>query len=227
MSVPNLVFDTPLWLSLSTTGVAAIEGAVIGRQGRNPRYDIVGIFVLAVVLGLAGGISRDLLIGNTPVVATRTPWYIVTVIGVTLLVIVAGRFIPPLTGMWFTLLDALTLGLYTAIATGYSLQAGVSVVGAVFVGVVAGSVGGVIVGLLQGKTPAILVPGVFYVITALVGSIAYVCINPWSSAAAGIACVGLVLVLRALSVHFNLGTKPVPAIPSPPDKDDTGDAPRS
>ncbi len=57
MDLPNLVFDTPLWLSLFTTGVAAIEGAVIGRQGRNPRYDVVGIFVLAVVLGLAGGTS--------------------------------------------------------------------------------------------------------------------------------------------------------------------------
>lgn len=220
MSVPNLVFDTPLWLSLFTTGVAATEGAVIGRQGRSPRYDIVGIFVLAVVLGLAGGIARDLLIGNTPVVATRTPWYIVTVIGVTLLVIVAGRFIPPLTGMWFILLDALTLGLYTAIGTGYALQAGVSVVGAVFVGVVAGSVGGVIVGLLQGRTPAILVPGVFYVITALVGSIAYVCINPWSSAVAAITCVGLVLVLRALSVHFNLGTKALPVM-NPADGEDS------
>ena len=70
MPLPNLVFDTPLWLSLFTTGVAAIEGAVIGRQSSKPRYDVVGIFVLAVVLGLAGGISRDLLIGNTPVVAT-------------------------------------------------------------------------------------------------------------------------------------------------------------
>ena len=75
--------------------MAAIEGAVIGRQGRSPRYDIVGVFVLAVALGLAGGISRDLMIGNTPVMATRTPWYIVTVIGVTLLVIVAGRHSSP------------------------------------------------------------------------------------------------------------------------------------
>lgn len=48
MDVPNLVFDTPLWLALVTTGVAATEGAVVGRGSERPRYDVVGVFVLAV-----------------------------------------------------------------------------------------------------------------------------------------------------------------------------------
>ena len=142
MSVPDLVFDTPLWLGLVTVGIASLEGAVIGRESRDPRYDVVGAFVLATVLGLAGGILRDVLIGNLPVMAIRTPWYIATVAGVTVAVIVGGRYVPPLSGMWFVVLDALTLGLYTAIGTGYALQAGLPVVGALFVGVAAGVVGG-------------------------------------------------------------------------------------
>jgi uncharacterized membrane protein YeiH len=85
----------------------------------------------------------------------------------------------------------------------------------------------VIVGLLQGKTPAILVPGVFYVITALLGAVAYASISPWSSAVAAIACVGLVLVLRALSVHFNLGTKALPVMTAPGEPGDPGDTTRS
>lgn len=219
MDVPNLVFNTPLWLALVTTGVAAMEGAVIGRQSRDPRFDITGAFVLAFVLGLAGGITRDLLIGNLPVVATRTPWFILTVIGVTLVVIMAGGLIPPLTGMWFTLLDALTLGLYTAIATGYALQAGVSVVGAAFIGVVAGLVGGILVALLRGRTPAVLVPGVFYGLVALAGAVAYVAVEPASSAAAALACVCLVVALRYLAVRFHLGTRALPLMPGTEPRD--------
>ena len=215
MDVPNLVFDTPLWLALVTTGVAATEGAVVGRGSERPRYDVVGVFVLAVVLGLAGGIARDVLIGNLPVVAIRTPWFLLTVLGVTVVVLLVGHLIPPITGMWFQVLDALTLGLYTAIATGYTLQAGASVVGALFVGVTAGAIGGVLVALLRGTTPAVLVPGVFYVLIALVGSVAYVAIEPASSGWAAIACVGLVVVLRVVSVRFDLRTRAVVGPPRP------------
>ena len=212
MGIPDLVFETPLWLALVTVGVAAMEGAVIGRESRTPRYDLVGAFVLAVVLGLAGGIARHVLIGNLPVVAVRTPWYLATVAGVTALVLLGHRFIPPLTGLWFVVLDALTLGLYTAVATGYALQAGVSVVGALFVGVTAGVIGGVLVALLRGVTPAVLVPGVFYAFIALAGAGAYVAVEPGSPAIAAVACVVLVVALRITAVRWRLGTRPLPLV---------------
>ena len=215
MDVPNLVFDTPLWLALLATGVAATEGAVVGRGSTKPRYDVVGVFVLAAVLGLAGGITRDVLIGNLPVMAIRTPWYIVTVLCVTIVVVLIGHLVPPITGMWFQVLDALTLGLYTAIATGYALQAGASVAGALFVGVTAGAIGGVLVALLRGTTPAVLVPGVLYVLIALVGSVAYVVIEPHSPGFAALACVGLVVVMRYFSVRFDLRTRAVVGPPRP------------
>lgn len=217
MTAPS--FEVPLWLALITTGVAAIQGAVIGRQSREPRYDVVGAFVLALVLGLSGGIIRDVLIGNLPVIATRTPWYIVTVVGVTLLVLVAGRFLPSLSGMWFTVLDALTMGLYTAIATSYALQAGVSVVGAVFVGVAAGITGGVIIAILRGHTPAVLVPGVPYAVTVLAGSVAFVAIDPASPTSAAIACVGTVVLLRFIVVRLNIGTHALPLMHDPQQRD--------
>ena len=212
MSVPDLVFDTPLWLGLVTVGIASLEGAVIGRESRDPRYDVVGAFVLATVLGLAGGILRDVLIGNLPVMAIRTPWYIATVAGVTVAVIVGGRYVPPLSGMWFVVLDALTLGLYTAIGTGYALQAGLPVVGALFVGVAAGVVGGILVALLRGVTPAVLVPGVFYAVIGLAGACLYAAIEPTAPSIAALACVALVVVLRIAAVRWRLGTTPLPLL---------------
>lgn len=212
VGVPGLVFETPLWLALLTVGVSAMEGAVIGRESRTPRYDLVGVFVLAVVLGLAGGIARDVLIGNLPVVAVRTPWYLATVAGVTVLVLLGRRFIPPLTSLWFVVLDALSLGLYTAVGIGYALQAGVSVVGALFVGVIAGVTGGVLVALLRGVTPEVLVPSVFYALIALAGAGLYVAVEPRSPAIASISCVALVVTLRIVAVRWRLGTRPLPLV---------------
>lgn len=212
MDLPDIVFETPLWLALVTVGVAALEGSVIGCRSRVPRYDVVGVFTLALVVGLTGGIVRDLLIGNLPVMAIRTPWFILTVIGVAAFVVAAGRHVPSLDGMWFAVLDALTLGLYTAIATGYAMDAGVSPVGAIFVGVAAGVAGGIAVALLRGVTPPMLVPGIFYSVIALLGAIAYVAISPMSPDLAAFGCVGIVVVLRVIAVHGRLGTRALPLL---------------
>jgi len=201
VGIPALVFEAPLWLALVTVGVVPMEDAVIGRESRTPRYGLVGAFVLAAVLGLAGGVARDVLIGNLPVVAVRTPWYLATVAVVTALVLLGHRFIPPL-----------TIGLCTAVATGDALQAGVSVVGALFVGVTAGVIGGVLVALLRGATPAVLVPGVFYAFVALAGAGTYAAVEPGSPAIAAVACVALVVALRITAVRWRLGTRPLPLV---------------
>ena len=168
------------------------------------------------MLGLSGGIVRDVLVGNLPVMVIRIPWYIVTVAGVTVLVIVASRFIPPLTGMWFVVLDALTLGPYTAIATGYALQAGVPVTGSLFVGAVAGVVvgggGGMLVALLRGATPAVLLPGVFYAVIALAGACVYAAIQPAIPSVAALTCVALVVLMRTVAVRWGLGTHALPLV---------------
>lgn len=218
MHTSSLVFDVPLWLLLATTGVAALEGAIIGRQSRAPRYDVVGLFVLAFVMGLSAGVVRDILLGNLPIAVARTPWYIVTVIAAAVVVIVAGRLLPSHSGMWFTLLDALALGLYTALATSYALQMDLPLVGAVLVGVASGIAGGIIVALLRGRTASVLVPGTLYAVTALAGSLIYAAVFPMSSRAAVIAAVGAVVLLRIISVHFNLGTHALPLLADPPRK---------
>ena len=90
----NVAVHTPLWLALLTTAIGAIEGAVIGRQAKSAALDVVGIFVFALFLGLGGGIVRDIMLGNTPLVALRTPWYVLTVCGAVVLVLIAGKYVP-------------------------------------------------------------------------------------------------------------------------------------
>ena len=185
---------------------------MIGRESRSPRFDIVGVVVLALVLGLAGGIARDVLLGNLPVVAIRTPWFLTAVGAAVLLVLAIHRHVPSLDGMWFVGLDALALGLYTAVGTRLALDMGVSLLGALFVGVIAGVAGGVIVAILRGATPAILVPGVFYALIALAGAVTYATVKPASPALAAFACVLLVVCTRIIAVRWHMGTRALPLV---------------
>ena len=49
-------FSVPLWFDLSATALFAITGAAVAIQRG---FDYVGIFALAFVTGIGGGILRD------------------------------------------------------------------------------------------------------------------------------------------------------------------------
>lgn len=197
-----------MWLLLLTTGVGAVQGAVLGRRSGDVRADLMGLFVFALLLGLGGGLVRDVLLGNTPVMAVRTPWYLVTVLVGGILVIVAGRWIP-VEGRVFTLLDALTLGLYAAIGTRSALDFEVSVIGAVVVGMMAALSGGVMVSILRRETPRVIQPGPPYAALALGGIVMYLVIAEWNAGLASFACVAFVVVGRFVTIRYRV------QVPSP------------
>lgn len=216
MTPADIVHATPLWLVTITVAVGAVEGALIGRVSRQPRYDFMGAFILAVCLGIGGGVARDLLLGNLPIVAIRTPWPLVIVAVATLLVIVApGRWLPGVHSYAFVLLDAVALGLWTAVGTAYALDAQVAIVGALFVGVVAGTAGGVLVAVLRGQTPQLLMPGVLYMVVALLGACVYALLHGISPDVGAVACVAVVVALRAVAVRFAIRTPPLALLEDP------------
>ena len=58
-----------LWLNLVGTFVFGLSG---GLAAVKARLDLFGVLVLALVVALAGGITRDVLIGTPP--ATFRDW---------------------------------------------------------------------------------------------------------------------------------------------------------
>ena len=212
IDVPNIAANTPLWLALVTTFVAAVSGAILGRQPGKVSYDIVGVTVFAFVLGLGGGITRDLLLGNLPPLALRSPWYVVTVLGAVLAVILIGRWIS--VGSWtFILLDALALGLYAVIAAQLALEFGLPDVGAITVGFLAAVTGGVVVSLLRGETPQILLPSQPYALLAVIGATVYVLLDDVSGGFAALACLLSVIILRFVTLKWDLRTRSVRPLP--------------
>jgi len=215
VDIPNIAANTPLWLALVTTFVAAVSGAILGRTPGKVDYDIVGIVVFAFFLGLGGGLTRDILLGNLPPLALQSPWYIVTVMGAVVLVLLIGRWIP-VDGRIFTFLDALALGLYAVIAAQMAIEFGLPDVGAITVGFLASIAGGVIVAVLRGETPEILRPGRPYAILALIGTTLYVLLDQFSGGVAALVCVGSVITLRFITLNWNMRTRSLPPL-QPPD----------
>lgn len=219
VDVPNIAANTPLWLALLTTFVAAVSGAILGRQPGRVSYDIVGVTVFAFVLGLGGGITRDVLLGNLPPLALRSPWYVVTVLGAVITVLLIGRWIK--VDSWtFILLDALALGLYAVIAAQLAIEFGLPDVGAITVGFLAAITGGVVVSLLRGETPQILLPSQPYALLALVGATLYVLLDEVSGGLAALACLLSVLILRVVSLRWDLRTHSVRPLPGEDSRED-------
>jgi uncharacterized membrane protein YeiH len=225
LGFPNFAANTPLWLALLTTFIGAVSGAIIGRTPGKVAYDIVGITVFAFFLGVGGGLTRDLLLGNLPPLALRTPWYIVTVLGAVLLVLIVGRWIP-VNGRIFVLLDAMTLGLYAVIGAQMAIEFGLPDVGAIVVGFLASIAGGVIVAVLRRETPSILIPSQPYAILALIGTVIYVLLDNYNGGLGALLCVGSVIVLRFVTMNWNMRTRSVRPLEAGSDPDDTPPLPR-
>lgn len=206
IDVPNIAANTPLWLALLTTFIAATSGALISRTPSRVTYDIVGMVVFAFFLGVGGGVTRDLLLGNLPPLALRSPWYVLTVLAAVVFVLIVGRWIPT-DGWTFILLDALTLGLYAIIGAQMAIEFGLPDLGAITVGFLASVAGGVFVSLLRGETPEILQPGRPYAILSIIGTTLYVITDQFNGALAALLCIGSVIILRFVTLNWNVRTR--------------------
>ena len=167
-SVPEVLhgFDPTLLLVLNLAGtfVFGLSGGLAAVQAR---LDIFGVLVLAIAVGLAGGITRDLLIGIPP--STFRDWRYLAVAGG------AGAFTflahPALERLErpILVLDAAGLALFCVTGASTALDHHVGAVEAVVLGAITGVGGGVLRDILVREIPVVLRTGL-YAIPALVGA---------------------------------------------------------
>ena len=192
--VPDLATETPLWLALLTVGVNAVVGALRATVDDDRHWDIVGVATFGLLMGLGGGFIRDLLIGNLPVASLRTPWFLVTVLGTILLVLLLGQRLARV-AVLVSLLNALGLFAITGVAD--ALRAGLPVVSSLFVGVAAAVGGGVLVSVLKDEVPGILLTSAPNALVALLVSGVYAAV-----AVADARLAGVVGVAAAVGAHY-------------------------
>jgi uncharacterized membrane protein YeiH len=191
---------------------------------------VIGLFALAFVTGVGGGLLRDgLFIQQGPPAVTTDSRYILVIL---LSGCVAFLFRDRVMGYnrmiaWFqklgvgahffrtraihfnkvvAWLDALGLGAYAVVGVQKSLYAGLSVAAAILVGVINAAGGGLLRDVLVRDEPLLFKPGQFYVLAAFAGCLLFALLavrfKMEATTAAGIA-IGATFVFRISAIQFN------------------------
>jgi uncharacterized membrane protein YeiH len=208
--VPNALhgFDPTLLLVLNLAGTFGF-GLSGGLAAVQARLDAFGVVVLAVVVGLAGGITRDLLIGIAP--QTFRDWrYLAVAAGAGLVTVVAhpvlGRLERPI-----LVLDAAGLALFCVTGASSALDHRVGTVEAIVLGAITGVGGGMLRDILLREVPVVLRTGL-YAIPALIGAaiVAVAAKIGTHSLAVPIAGAAVCFGLRLAGIHFDLNVPQAP-----------------
>jgi uncharacterized membrane protein YeiH len=191
-----------LFLNLAGTLAFGLSG---GMAGVRERLDLFGVVVLAVVVGLAGGITRDLLIGVPP--ETFRDWRYLAVAGAAGLVTFLAHPLLRRIRRPIDVLDAAGLAVFCVTGASAALDHGLAAAPAVILGAITGIGGGILRDILVRQIPVVLREGL-YAIPALVGAAIVV-----GAAAAGAhgpaapiigAAVCFVIRLAGLTLGLNI-----------------------
>jgi uncharacterized membrane protein YeiH len=168
LAVITPVTDLPYHTMLELCGVffAALSG---GLAGVRKNFDVFGVLVLAWVVGLGGGVVRDLMIGATPPVGISNWRFVATALAAGVVIFFLH---PSVARMRRTvvILDAWALGFFVLLGTIKGLEAGAGPLASVTVGVMTGVGGGVLRDLLVGEVPLVLADQQLYAIPAFLGA---------------------------------------------------------
>ncbi len=189
----------------------AMSGVLVGIEYG---FDIFGIFVLAFLTALGGGLFRDMMLGNHPPVCfTHFSYIICVAVTVVLFLIFLKVFDKKLARddvdkikALITFFDAIGLGIFCVTGTEFAMKMGFSdnMLLCVASGLVTAIVGGMLRDMLANRKPVVLRKEI-YAIAAIIGSVAYCLLQPvigmlWST----YICAIVVVIVRMVSVRRRL-----------------------
>lgn len=188
-------------MGFAAVAVFAVSGAL---DAARHRMDILGFMLIGTVTGMGGGILRDVLLGNLPVLFVREPvWIVICLASTSITYFIA----PKLASLSRALIwmDAIGLALFAVVGTEVALNHGASALVAVCMGVMTATFGGIARDVLCGSNLT-LMNEELYITTALAGAVVYMLLGI-IGVPEGYDLIGGFLVgftLRALAIIFNL-----------------------
>lgn len=202
-------FDPTLLLVLNLAGTF-VFGLSGGLTAVRARLDVFGVMVLAVVVGIAGGITRDVLIGIPP--QTFRDWRFLAVgAAAGLVTFVASSALTRLERP-VLVFDAAGLALFCVTGASTAIDHRVGPVAAVVLGAITGVGGGVLRDVLVREVPVVLRAGL-YAIPALLGATVVVVASESGNHNVAFPILGAALCfgVRLAGIHFDLGVPQAPA----------------
>ncbi|UJA20729.1 trimeric intracellular cation channel family protein [Thermoleophilia bacterium SCSIO 60948] len=205
--------DQTLLLVLNLTGtfVFAISG---GLAAVKARLDLFGVIVLANVVGMAGGIIRDLLIGVPP--ETFGDWrFLATATAAGVVCFYARPLLDRLERPVLTF-DAIGLSLFCVTGATKALDLGLGPAQAIALGTITGIGGGILRDILLRNVPVVLRQEL-YAVPALLGAAIVVVGDEIGASGVLFAFLGagVCLTVRLLALQYGLH---MPVAPSERDR---------
>ena len=188
-------------LDLFGVVVFAITGSLAAGK---KRLDLFGVVVLALATALGGGTIRDVTLGALPVFWVSDPTYVIVAAATALATFVIVRCWR-LPGGALLVADAFGLAIFTVIGARKALEADVSPVIAVLMGMMTGVAGGMIRDVLSGDIPLILRREI-YATASLCGAIVFAALS-WGfpgAAANAVVAVVAILAIRLAALKWGL-----------------------
>ena len=182
------------------TAAFAITGA---SKAIAHKADIFGIIVLATVVGVAGGITRDVIFGRFPT-AFSDPIYIgiTVIVGITMFFLYS--YFKKRMNVWLVF-DAIGLGVFSIIGASIAYQiVGLDFLPIMFGGVITAIGGGILRDVFVREIPIVFVKEV-YAIASIIGIVIFYVILYYGGDMQVASIIGIVLAtgIRLLAMKFN------------------------
>lgn len=188
----------PVW-DLLATFAGGLSG---GLAAVKRKFDIMGVLTLAIVVGMGGGIIRDLLLQKYGIAAFADNRYLlVAVAAATIAFFFSGAVSKLKTPMLYV--NAVSLGMFVVVGSDKALRAGMTTLPAIMLGVITATGGGLLRDLLSGEVPVVLRRGEMYALVAALGATVYVLSVGWLGVVkefAALFAIGLAVGLRLLAM---------------------------
>jgi uncharacterized membrane protein YeiH len=201
-----------LVLNLAGTFVFGLSG---GLAAVRAKLDVIGVVMLASVVGLAGGFIRDVLIGIPP--GTFRDWRYLAAVGAAGAVCFFAARILERVERGVMIFDAIGLGLFAVTGATKAVQFGLGPVQAILLGTITGVGGGMLRDVLLREVPSVLREGL-YAIPALLGATVLVVAQEAGSTDPVFPVLGALLcvVVRLVGLRYEINA------PTPPGDKRTG-----
>jgi uncharacterized membrane protein YeiH len=196
----TISFSTFTIIDLLAASTNAFNGALLCRRASHYRnYTVVGIILMALLGGIGGGVSRDVLLNKIPLAFTNPLYVLLCVVAAIIALQIHYRTGQEFREGLFSFMSAFSLPWYAVVGCDAALRAGLPALAAIVIGIIGATAGRYFIDITSGVTPKHFVKGEWFVGTTVLTSIVYV-ICFWS----GLSIVPASLISFAVGFAFRL-----------------------
>jgi len=187
-------------IDLLAASTNAFNGALLARDASHYRnYTVVGIVLMALIGGIGGGVSRDVLLNKIPSAFTNPLYIFLCVLTALLALSLHYKAGQKLREGALTFMAAFSLPWYAVVGVDAALRAGLPALAAIVIGVIGPTAGRYFIDITSGVTPQHFVKGEWFVGTAVLTSALYV-VCYWS----GLSIIPASLISFVVGFSFRL-----------------------